>query len=147
MLRGPLLMAGAPAAANPTPDPKPIDLPVPVGEPVKGIKIPQYDENGKLSMNLSAETAKKLDDTKVELEGLKVTFSDKEEKEITVEIPRSILDLQTKILTANTKTAINREDFDICGDGAVFDTATRSGIFKGHVRASFRNDTSASFQP
>lgn len=126
---------------------QPLDLPVPVGEPVKGIKIPQYDETGKLTMNLSAETARKLDDTRVELEGLKVTFSDKEEKEIIVEIPHSFLDLRSKILKADSKTMISREDFDICGDGAEFDTATRSGSFKGRVRASFRNDASPGLQP
>lgn len=126
---------------------QPLDLPVPVGEPVKGIKIPQYDETGKLTMNLSAETARKLDDTRVELQGLKVTFSDKEEKEIVVEIPHSLLDLRSKILRADSETVISREDFDICGDGAEFDTATRSGSFKGRVRASFRNDTTPGLQP
>jgi len=120
-----------------------IDLPVPVGEPVKGIRIPQYDESGKLTMNLSAETARKLDDTRVELEGLKVAFNDKDEKQIVVEIPHSFLDLGTKILTADSQTVITREDFDITGQSAMFDTATRSGSFKGHVKASFRNDASA----
>jgi hypothetical protein len=142
-----MLSAAPNAATNTASDSKPIDLPVPVGEPVKGIKIPQYDETGKLTMNLSAETARKLDDTHVELEGLKVTFSDKEEKEIVVEIPRSLLDLQSRVLKAESKTVISREDFDICGEGAEFDTATRSGSFKGRVRASFRNDTPSGLQP
>lgn len=118
-----------------------IDIPVPVGEPVKGIKIPQYDEQGKLTMSLTAGTARKLDERRVELEKLKVQFSDKEEKEIVVEIPHSILDLESKVLVADTKTVISREDFDISGERAEFDTFSRTGTFKGKVRASFRNNT------
>jgi len=116
-----------------------IDIPVPVGEPVKGIKIPQYDEQGKLTMSLTAGTARKLDERRVELEKLKVQFTDKEDKEIVVEIPHSILDLESKILVADTKTVISRDDFDITGEKAEFDTFTRTGSFKGKVRASFRN--------
>ena len=116
-----------------------IDLPVPVGEPVKGIKVPQYDDQGKLTMSLNAETALKLDDRKVELGKLKVLFSEKDEKEITVEIPHSILDMESKVLVADSETVIRREDFEIVGQSAEFDTFSRSGTFKGKVHASFQN--------
>ena len=86
-----------------------IDLPIPVGEPVKGIKIPQYDENGKLTMNLIADTARKLDEKQVEFGKLKIEFNDKEEKTISVEIPHSILDMESKKLVADTETLIHRE--------------------------------------
>jgi lipopolysaccharide export system protein LptC len=121
------------------PSPVPIDIPIPVGEPVSGIKIPQYDETGKLSMTLLAGKARKLDDRKVEFENLKISFTDKEGKEILVEIPHALLDTQTKVLSAESKTVITREDFDIDGEKAEFDTVSRTGRFKGRVRASFRN--------
>jgi hypothetical protein len=120
-----------------------IDLPIPVGEPVKGIKIPQYDENGALTMNLSAETARKLDEKQVEFGKLKIDFNDKDEKTIAVEIPHSILDMETKKLIADSETVIHREDFEIVGQTAEFDTITRSGTFKGRVHASFRNGETA----
>jgi hypothetical protein len=120
-----------------------IDLPIPVGEPVKGIKIPQYDENGKLTMNLLAETALKLDEKQIEFGKLKIEFNDHEEKTITVEIPHSILDMESKTLVANTETLIHREDFEIIGQSAEFDTVARSGTFKGRVHASFRNGETA----
>jgi len=116
-----------------------IDLPVPVGEPVKGVKIPQYDDKGKLTMNLIAETAKKIDDRQVEFGKLKVQFDDQEQREIVVEIPHSIIDMETKVLVADTPTTIRREDFDLVVQGAEFDTVSRRGILKGHVTASFRN--------
>ena len=116
-----------------------MDLPIPVGEPITGIKIPQYDEEGKLSMTLMAGTARKIDEEKVELNNLKVKFSDKEEKEIVVEIPHALLDIESKMLVSISKTMISREDFDIEGQNAEFDTVSRTGKFKGPVRASFRN--------
>lgn len=130
----------SPVAASPAVSQK-LDLPVPVGEPVKGIKIPQYDETGKMTMCLMAETAQKLNEHQVDLGRLKVQFDEKANKEIVVEIPHSILDLETKVLTADSETKIKREDFEIIGESAVFDTLSRQGSFKGHVHASFLNDT------
>jgi len=117
-----------------------MEIPIPVGEPVSGIKIPQYDESGKLSMTLLAGKARKLDDKKVEFEKLKISFTDKEGKEIIVEIPHALLDTETKKLTADSRTMISRDDFDIMGDQAEFDTVTRTGRFMGRVRASFLNN-------
>lgn len=116
-----------------------IDLPVPIGEPVKGIKIPQYDENGKLTMNLIADDAKKLDDSHVEFGKLKVQFSGNDEKDIVVEIPHSILNLESKVLVADSETTITRDDFQIVGQSAEFNTSSRRGEFKGRVHASFSN--------
>ena len=127
----------SPSAAPASKHDRKIDLPVPIGEPVKGIKIPQYDDAGKLTMCLTAETAQKLDEQQVELHKLKVQFDDKEEKEIVVEIPHSFLNLETKMLTADSETVIRREDFEIIGETAVFDTMARQGTFKGRVHASF----------
>jgi len=152
MLLGASLQAADPAAKNPgtpagavaTNEPTksaPIDIPIPIGEPVSGIKIPQYDESGKLSMTLLAGKARKLDDKSIEFDNLKISFTDKEGKEILVEIPHALLDVETKMLTADSKTAITRDDFDIIGDQAEFDTVSRTGKFKGRVRASFRNET------
>lgn len=129
----------SPGATNETAKPAPIDIPIPIGEPVSGIKIPQYDEEGKVSMTLLAGKARKLDDSKVEFESLKVSFIDKEGKEILVEIPHALLDTRTRLLNADSRTVITRDDFDIAGEKAEFDTVSREGRFKGRVRASFRN--------
>lgn len=119
-----------------------IDIPVPLHQPVKGIKIPQYDEQGKLTMCLTADTANKIDEKQVELGKLKVQFSDDENKEIVVTVPHSTLNLETKILTADSETLIHREDFEIVGERAEFDTLNRQGSFKGHVHAWFLNGAS-----
>jgi hypothetical protein len=144
--------ASPPAASNAVPvvtntSSQKIDLPVPLGEPIKGLKIPQYDETGKLTMCLTAETARKINDLQVEFHKLKVQFDEKEEKEIIVEIPHSMLNLETKILTADSETLIQREDFEIVGQSAAFDTLARQGSFKGRVHASFLNGAQNTAMP
>ncbi len=135
-----------PAASNASPpvvatntNSQKIDLPVPLGEPIKGLKIPQYDETGKLTMCLIAEMARKIDERQVEFQKLKVQFDEKEEKEIIVKIPHSMLNLESKILIADSETLIQREDFEIVGQSAEFDTLLRQGNLKGRVHASFLN--------
>jgi hypothetical protein len=137
-----LLGAHLVPAATPSP-PQKIDLPVPVGEPVQGLKIPQYDEHGKLTMNLTAGSARKIDERQVELTALKIEFTGNEEKQIVVEIPQSTLDLESRILLADSETVIRREDFEIVGQKAEFNTTSRAGQFKGRVHASFRNGAPA----
>ena len=41
------------------------------------------------------------------------------------------------MLTADSETVIRREDFEIIGETAVFDTMARQGTLKGRVHASF----------
>ncbi|HEY5812952.1 MAG TPA: hypothetical protein VIT23_09905, partial [Terrimicrobiaceae bacterium] len=49
-----------------------IEIPVPDGVPVKGIKVPSYSADGKLLMMLDAEQARKLDAERIEFENLKI---------------------------------------------------------------------------
>lgn len=118
---------------------QPIDLPAPVGEDMKGIIIPQYDTDGRLSMKFFADTARKLDDHKVEIHQLKIDFFEKDGKDITVLMPHGLFNLETKILFADTEITIKREDFEIVGQSAEFDTIKRSGTMKGHVHTDIRN--------
>ncbi|MFI0347294.1 MAG: hypothetical protein ACH346_00785 [Chthoniobacterales bacterium] len=118
---------------------RPIDLPAPVGEEMKGITIPQYDVDGRLAMKFFTELARKIDDHQVEMNQLKIEFFEKEGKDITVFVPHGVFDLTTKILSADSQATIKREDFEIVGQSAEFDTIKRCGTMKGHVHTDVRN--------
>ena len=122
---------------------RPIDLPAPVGEDMKGITIPQYDADGRLSMKLFTETARKMSDDQVSMSQLKIEFFEKDGKDITVIVPHGIFNLTTKILSADSEMSIKREDFEIIGQSAEFDTIKRCGTMKGHVHTDIRNGTPA----
>jgi len=123
-----------PDPATPSSQESEFDLPVPMGMPVNGIKIPQYDEDGKLLMLLEAGVAKKVDDQHIEMEDLKLQALDANGEKIFVELPQAVFNLQTRILTGDKTARIYRDDFEITGDGIDFNTKTRFGTLRGNVR-------------
>lgn len=122
--------AASPAAADKSAD---FDIPVPMGIPVKGIKIPHRNDEGKLIMTIEAETAKKLDDKHVEMENMKIDSYDDDGKTVKIEIPHSIFDLDTRILSGDSQTLIHRDDFEITGDSVEFNTKTRQATLRGKI--------------
>lgn len=121
-------------ADKPEKDGADFDVPVPVGMPVKGIKIPHRDENGKLVMVLEAAQAQKIDETNVAMTTLHIEAYDEDGKKILVDLPQGMFNLQTRVLTGNQSVTISREDFDITGDSVDFNTKTRNGVVRGNVK-------------
>lgn len=113
---------------------KEFDVPVPIGVPVKGLKIPHRNEEGKLVLTMEAEVAKKVDERHVEMENMKIESFDDDGRKMHIELPHSIFDLQTRILAGDTHTLIQREDFQITGDAVEFNTKTRYAILRGNIR-------------
>jgi hypothetical protein len=111
-----------------------IDIPVPEGVPVKGIKVPSYSPDGKLLMMLDAEQARKLDADRIEFENLKIDAYSDDDKKIYVELPRSIFNLTTRILTSESRVLIRREDFELVGDAGEFYTRNRFARILGNVK-------------
>jgi hypothetical protein len=111
-----------------------IDIPVPEGIPVKGIKVPSYSADGKLLMMLDAEQARKLDADRIEFENLKIDAYSDDDKKIYVELPRSIFNLTTRILTSESRVLIRREDFELVGDAGEFYTRNRFAKILGNVK-------------
>lgn len=118
-----------------------LELPAVVGQDITGITIPQYDSNGHLTMQFSAEKARKLEEHQLELNKLVITFFEADGKDITVVVPHAIFNLETKVLASSGEGKVNikREDFDILGEGATFDTKKRFGTLQGHVHTEIRN--------
>ena len=110
------------------------DLPVPVGEPVKGLRVPQYDEEGNLQFMFDAETARKIDDKTVELEVLKIDAYSEDGKKFYVELPRAVFNLETRILNGQERVLIRREDFEIHGEESEFHVKTRFAKILGNVK-------------
>jgi hypothetical protein len=133
------VVASLHAESKPAPSPSAdesvdFDLPVPVGMPVNGIKVPQYAEDGRRLMLLEAAVAKKVNDQRVEMENLKLEALDGEGRKIFVELPQAIFNLETRVLTGENSAKIYREDFEITGDSIEFNTKTRFGTLRGNVR-------------
>lgn len=137
-----ILLAGALPllAADPSPTPadsaKPasFEMPVPIGIPVKGIKIPHRNEEGKLIMTIEAEVAKKLDASHIEMENMTIESLDDDGKTINILLPQAVFDLDTRILKGESHALIKRDDFEITGDAVEFNTTTRQATLRGKIR-------------
>jgi len=126
--------------ASSSPEEKELDLPVPVGIPVNGIKIPHYNSDGKLALLLEADTALKNDDANVQFTNLKLEALDEDDRKIFVELPQAVLNLDTRILTGDKTVNIRREDFTISADWIEFNTKTRFGTVRGNIHMVLTSD-------
>ena len=133
------LVASLQAEQNPAPkesstEPSQFEMPVPVGMPINGLKIPQYDPDGKLLMLFEAATATKVNEEVVEMDSLKLEALDSEGQKIFVELPQAVFNLKSHLLTGDKTAKIWREDFEITGDSIEFNTQTRFGTLRGNVK-------------
>ena len=134
------------AESVPTPTPTPevasgeeknvgdVDLSaVDVGIPVKGIKIPYFDDDGvTLKMTFEAAEARRIDDENIELTNLLVKSFD-EESDFRASFEQAVLNISTRVLEAQRGVEVKRDDFSLKADKGEFDTKARSGKVFGNI--------------
>lgn len=131
---------GAPGPARDGKASKKFNIPIPVGHEAKNLVIPLENSEGKLEMNFKMEMAKRIDADHLQMGNLKVEmFDEKGESAMLIDLPVSILDLNTRIITSKDPVTIRRSDFEITGETMEFNTETRLGRFVGKVRMLIYN--------
>jgi len=112
-----------------------LDLPVPKGQPQKGLRIPIYSPLGLLMMNFQIGVATWVDDDNISMGDLKVeTFKDDGTSEFHIDLPDSVFNIRTKELTSKAHVTVRRSDFEISGNSMTFNTETKVGQFGGGVK-------------
>src|SRR5207245_3218438 len=146
-----LLISTGPALANPkggkkskgataTPSASPgeqglTNIPLPIGHEAKGLVFPDFDAEGHLRGRFEAGTAHRIDQEHIGFQQLKITtYTPDNQPDLQVDMPTSVLDLKTRILSSQERTTIQRADFNIVGDSVQFDTNTRTGRLIGNVK-------------
>lgn len=116
--------------------PAAIDIPVAIGQNVKGIRFPHYEHGDKLSMRFNAESAERASETKFNFKGLRIevfdTSPDKPAMEVLLE--KAVFDRDTGLLTSEDRAKIAGETFEILGQQLEFDSKTRSSRLLGPVQ-------------
>ena len=77
-----------------------IDVPIPLGIPMKGLKIPHLDETGNEVMFLESDVAVKVDDRTIEFENLKIELLDDDGRKILWNCPNRFLTSKRVFLLA-----------------------------------------------
>src|SRR6202011_4124749 len=111
------------------------NIPLPIDHEAKGLVLPDFDLEGHLRGKFVAGTARRIDEEHIRFQDLKITtFAAGNQVDLQIDMPTSIFDLKTKILSSQERATIKRADFDIVGDSLQFDTNTRTGRMIGNVK-------------
>ncbi len=147
LLAGWLAMACHLQAADPTPAPSPpaetageeaapgLQIPVAIGQEIKGIRVPNYDRQGRLTMRFNAASASRLDEDRFDFTDLAVELFEEGggPAVIQINIPKAIFNRATRLLTSETPSTVRGENFQITGQSLEFDSATRFSRMTGRV--------------
>ena len=124
-----------------------IDLPVPIGHEVKGLRVPVRNVEGKIEMQFDMETATRLDDQNIEMHVVTIqTYNQQTGKEdAKIDLKTSMMNLDTNVITTKEPVRITREDFTLTADGGEFNSKTRQGRVIGNIHLVIYNRDE--FQP
>ena len=117
-----------------------MDIPVSKDHDAKGLKIPYFDSEGKKQMVFTIGVASRIDDEHIGMTETQVeTFDEEGESEMTIELPKSELNVNTNVITTKKHVVIKRDDFQITGETMEFNMKTRQGTLGGGVKMLIYN--------
>lgn len=132
------LHAQAPQAGDETKQPR-FPVPIPVGNTAKGVTIPDA-ESGKKKMLLNIDELTRTDNDHIQMINTKIeTYDDQEKPDMTLLLPISVLDLNTRLLTTDKPFILRRADFQLFGETLRMDTVTKRGKVVGKVKMIIYN--------
>jgi hypothetical protein len=107
---------------------------IPDDQTYHDVTIPNMGPGGKLLSRLKAKKVKRLNDRNFEMGDLTVEIFNKDGSTFHVQMPHSVFNIDTRILTSDTPTTIRRDDFTINGDKAEFHIKEKFGRVIGNVK-------------
>ena len=137
-----LVMAGGMAAGMAADEPsRKIDLPVPIGHEVKGLRVPLRTSEGKMDLQFDMESATRLDDQNVEMHtALIQTFDQQSSKpDVKINLQKSVMNMETNVITSQDPILVTRSDFQLTADGMEFNSKTRQGKVYRNIRLLIYN--------
>jgi hypothetical protein len=120
-------------SASPSLSARKIEIPLQKGEPAYGIKYPVYNDKGELTMQVDASAGEPLNESQIEFKDVQIAVFE-DNKKYFIQMSRSQLNLDTRILASDTPATIYRDDFEIIGDTLEFNAKTRFSKMVGTVK-------------
>jgi hypothetical protein len=124
------------------------NIPLPIGHEAKGLVLPDFDGEGHLRGRFEAGTAHRIDQEHIGFEHLKITtYTPENQPDLRIDMHTSVLDLNTRVLSSQERTTIQRADFNIAGDSVYFDTNARTGRLIGNVKMVITDQSHLTAKP
>ncbi|ALJ56398.1 hypothetical protein AMD24_00209 [Candidatus Xiphinematobacter sp. Idaho Grape] len=116
-----------------------LDLPVPLNEDVIGIRVPYYNEMGRLEAQFDAHLVRKTDETHAIFTDLVVYLLEENNHPFHIDIPSGTLDLYTHILSGCGGIILHRRGICAVAQSVVFLARERLVSLKGDVKITIHN--------
>jgi hypothetical protein len=118
-----------------------IDLPVPIGHDVKGLRVPVRNDQGKVEMQFDMESARRLDDQNIEMHTTTIQMYNQQtfKPDAKIELISSTMNLDTEVIETKEPVRITREDFYFTADSGKFNSKTRQGTMFGNIHLVIYN--------
>lgn len=114
-----------------------MDIPIAIGQGVKGIRFPHYDKEkgGKLSLRFNAESAERASEKSFTFKSLRIEVFDDQADKAAMEVllSEAVFDRDTEMLISHEQATIKGEQFEIKGSQMEFNSKTRSSRLAGPV--------------
>jgi lipopolysaccharide export system protein LptC len=108
---------------------------LPEGFISRQVFVPSFDEKGRKTSELLAETLVKLDDSRLQAgRTIILVFAEEAAQNVRVEMPSALYHLEDRLLRCGERCTVARQDMRTEGDSLVFDTQTSMGSLVGRVR-------------
>jgi hypothetical protein len=126
-----------------------IDLPVPVGHDIKGLRVPVRNDQGKVEMLFDMESATRLDDQNIEMHTVTIqTYNQQTLKpDAKINLISSTMNVDTETITTKEPVRITREDFYLTADSGRFNSKTRQGTVYGNIHLVVYNRNNLQTKP
>ncbi len=113
----------------------PLSVPVPVDGTAEGVTVPMFSADGRKQMEFHMATATRPDAGHLEMTRLRLeTFTETGASDMLIDMPVSVLDLETRIISSEKPVMIRRSDFEIVGEAMQFDSSARVAKITGKTR-------------
>ena len=127
--------------ASASPKPK-FDVPIPPDHGADYVKLPYFDERGRIQMYFNIQHAFREDLNHLQLTNAYMqTYDEHQAPDANVTITQGVLNLDTRVITSDVPVTVRRSDFQIVGQKMSFNTQTKVGHFSGHVHMIVFNRT------
>jgi len=114
-----------------------VEVPVAIGQVLKGMRLPHYDKVNpeKLSLRFNADSAERTSEKQFSFKGLIIEIFDQTADKAAMEVilSEAVYDRDTQLLTSTEKARIKGEQFEVVGRQLEFDSKTRSSRLLGPV--------------
>jgi hypothetical protein len=105
-----------------------IELPVPIGHDVKGLRLPIRNDQGKVEMLFDMESARRLDEQNIEMHTVTIQMFNQQ-----------TFKPDTEVITTKEPVRITRDDFVLTAESGEFNSKTRQGAVYGNIHLVIYN--------